>query len=134
MATPFREHELNLIRNLIPAHFYAQVVSLNKLPAEIELLKKQLQELENPDVFRFREHRGSLDESIATEKVLTTNNMDELVASIKEILKTYPIEVDRSKVTVEHYCKEERLRGWPKTYIVSVRFYGVIGFTNYMPV
>lgn len=134
MATPFRDHELNLIRNLIPAHFYFQVVQLNALPAEVERLNKRIQELENPVDFRFREHRGSLDDSMSTEKVLTSNSMDALVSYVKDILKTYPLDVDRSKVLVESYSKDERNKGWSNTYIVSVKYYGVVGFTNYMPV
>jgi len=134
MDRPFREHELNLIKGLLPAHFYHSIVRMNKHPEEIAQLKKRIEELENPVVFRFREHRGSLEDSLATEKVLTSNSKDVLIDCIKEILNTYPIDVDEAKVTIEPYTKGGRTFGWKDTYIVSLRFYGVIGFTNYMPV
>ena len=134
MVTPLREHQLGLIKNHIPAHFYHTIVDLNKLPEEVERLKKRIQELENPFAFKFREHRGSLEDSLATERSVKNNSLEELIACVKASLSTYPVDVNADTLSVEHYCKDNRQVGYPETYIVSIKRYGVVGFTNYLPV
>jgi len=133
MVTPLREHQLGLIKGHIPAHFYQTIVELNKLPEEIARLNKRIEELENPLILRFREHRGSLAESLATERTVKDNTLGELIACVKASLSTYPVDVNADTLSVEHYCKDNRQVGYPETYIVSIKRYGVVGFTNYLP-
>jgi hypothetical protein len=74
----------------------------------------------------FREHRGTLEDSMAT--VVTINNRDELVSHIADKLTPFGIDVKPEDVQVSPYAKDERI-DWD-TYIVTLQGYGVVGFTN----
>jgi hypothetical protein len=72
---------------------------------------------------RFREHRGSLEESMDTLVVLRDRR--DLIAHLRYILD--PLPVSDKKVTVRYYCFDEQT-GW-NTYIVTVGGRPV-GFTD----
>jgi hypothetical protein len=75
---------------------------------------------------RAREHRGVLAESLAT--VFNVNTTDELVDEINERMGTHFTPQD---VMLVHQGMDERI-GWD-TYLVSVRGYGVFGYTDGQP-
>lgn len=74
----------------------------------------------------FREHRGSLDESMET--CIIINSFDQLYKIIRDELSPY-IKVNKRDVTVEYYCNDTRIN-WPNTHIVTVQNFGVIGYTS----
>lgn len=77
---------------------------------------------------KFREHRGSLYDSMAT--LVVVDGKKGLVAHIKKLLKSY-IDVSSSDVLVSLYGSSGDARiGWEKVYIVTVKGYGVIGFSD----
>lgn len=75
---------------------------------------------------RFREHRGGLAESMATEVELA--GRDALVVHVRALLELWGICVRDCAVHVEPYAYDERV-GWD-TYIVTLDGYGVVGFTD----
>ena len=74
----------------------------------------------------FREHRGTLEDSMAT--VVTINNREELVRHIADKLTAFGVDVQPENIQVSPYAKDERI-DWD-TYIVVLKGYGVVGFTN----
>jgi hypothetical protein len=75
-------------------------------------------------MLRFREHRAVLADSLATEVEL--GGREELIAYIRRLL---PERVIRDEdVEVKAYAYDPRT-GW-QTYIVTIKDYGVIGFTD----
>lgn len=75
---------------------------------------------------QYREHRGGLDESMATVREVA--DRDALVAHLAEGLAPYGTTVTDDMVAVEPYGFDER-NGW-FTHIVTIAGYGVAGFTN----
>jgi hypothetical protein len=75
-------------------------------------------------MIRFREHRGSLADSLAT--TVTVTSRAELIAHVARLLD--PIPVTSEQLGVAPYCFDARI-GW-ETHIVTLRDYGVVGFTD----
>lgn len=74
---------------------------------------------------KFRFHRGSLQDSLAT--TIEVNSLEELC----EILKSSHSELNPeslAKLVSKHYCFDDRI-GWD-TWIVTIEGYGVLGFAN----
>lgn len=76
---------------------------------------------------KFREHRGQLDEAMGT--VIEVADRPALVAHIRALLEPYGWAVADDDVTVNKYGGFDKRIGWD-TYIVIVRDYGVMGFTD----
>lgn len=82
----------------------------------------------------FREHKGSLDESLKTEIRFYSTSKAMLVEYINGLLAMYGHQEFKAEdVIVEFYCKDDRLPSYKDTYIVRAEGYGVLGFTNAMP-
>jgi hypothetical protein len=78
---------------------------------------------------RFREHRGGLAESMET--MVVVDGKKGLVAHIQKLLKPYSVTVIDSDVAASLYGSSGDARiGWEKVYIVTVKGYGVIGFSD----
>jgi hypothetical protein len=73
---------------------------------------------------KFREHRGTLAESMAT--VVEVVSIDELLAHLGPIVAPVPLTAER--LYIAHYAIDPRI-GWD-TYIVCITGYGVAGFLN----
>ena len=71
----------------------------------------------------FREHKGSLNESMNTVK--TVENLNDVWNIIKENFEPFGI---KKELEISYYCIDNRIN-W-KTYIITMPDYGVIGFTN----
>jgi hypothetical protein len=77
---------------------------------------------------KIREHRGGLDESIATTEVIEPN-INALIAHVKKKL-TMQIEVNKDNLHIKKYGSgiDDRC-GWD-THIVTIDGYGVFGWTD----
>lgn len=75
---------------------------------------------------KFREHKGRLKESLKT--VIDLDSRDELVKHVRELLKEINVEIADADLTVEKYAHDPRTQ-WD-TYIVRLKGYGPIGFTD----
>jgi len=75
-------------------------------------------------VIQFREQRGSLRDSMATRVELAGRK--ELVLHIRKLLSDRMI--DEEEIEIKPYAYDSRT-GW-ETYLVSVRDYGVVGFSD----
>lgn len=71
---------------------------------------------------RFREHRGSLEDSLKTTVELKDGRA--LLEYATGKLGPFP----PKSLRVKHYCFDERV-GWD-THIVMIKGYGVFGFTD----
>ena len=72
----------------------------------------------------FRQHKGSLLESLDTATKVETLNDIENLPSVKQI-EGFGITLNLES---EFYCYDDRIK-W-NTYIITSKSYGVIGFTN----
>lgn len=97
--------------------------ALNRLAAELEELRAPRLPTSKP--IRFREHRGSLEDSMAT--CVDVADMSELHARLFQVLG-----LPKGKVTVTPYARDERI-DWLDTHVVHIEGYGVAGFTSGMP-
>jgi len=77
-------------------------------------------------MFIFREHRGSLAESMATIVKLETKK--ELIDYIRVLLDPFMFDFNDDDLKIERYGFDERI-GWD-TQIVTIEKYGVVGFIN----
>jgi hypothetical protein len=77
---------------------------------------------------RFREHRGSYDESMATQVWLA--NKEELIGYIKAQLGKYGLSFDHKKMSISRYHDGKDPRNDWDTHIVVLANYGVLGFTD----
>jgi hypothetical protein len=77
---------------------------------------------------KFREHRGGLSDSMAT--VIEIENRAGLVAHIAKVLEPFHFDKERvdKGLRVEPYAHDARI-GW-NTHIVTLKGYGVLGFTD----
>lgn len=75
---------------------------------------------------KFREHRGSLAESMAT--MVEMPDRSALVAHIAKQLSGWPVAVNDEAITVESYGHDDRI-GWD-AHIVILKDFGPIGFTD----
>lgn len=79
--------------------------------------------------FRFREHRGGLDESMETQVTLEDGRA--LVIHCQKLLRPYSFEFEPVDLTVRLYSARPDTRiGWNRTYVVHIQRYGVMGFTD----
>ena len=74
-------------------------------------------------MIHFREHRGSLEESLDT--LIRVDTREELIEHIAKILKPYRL-VKAEQVEFKNYGFDPRIE-W-QTLLVSVRDYGPVGF------
>lgn len=77
-------------------------------------------------MFRYRDHRGGLAESMAT--VQEFSNKENLLHYLAISLGDYAKNVDINKTTIAPYRFDERI-GWD-SHIVHLEGYGVFGFTD----
>jgi hypothetical protein len=79
---------------------------------------------------RLREHRGSLDDSMAT-MVTIASTIEALTAQINTVLAPYVFVAQPEQVQVKEFSshRDERI-GWEKTFVVTVDGYGVFGFCD----
>lgn len=75
---------------------------------------------------KFREHRGSLADSMAT--CIELLDKAALVAHCQRLLKPYNKSFEPEQLRVAPYCRDDRT-GWD-THIVTIDGYGVMGFTD----
>lgn len=78
---------------------------------------------------KFRQHRGSLGDSMKTTVEL--KNRDQLIGYIKGILWEWPTAPPVSDTTlhVTYYATDPRIE-WDACWIVTLDGYGVLGFTD----
>lgn len=83
---------------------------------------------------KFREHRGSLDDAMAT-LVEMDPDRESLMAHLSKIYgpKWLALMPDVSLIKVEHYYGPDPRIGWKDTWIVSLPGFGVLGFTDELP-
>jgi hypothetical protein len=78
---------------------------------------------------KFREHKGSLDVSMRT--LIEFDSKRALVTHIQNLLAPYRVTVSPDDIKASLYGSSGDARiGWEKTYIVTVKGYGVIGFSD----
>ncbi|MFZ2509085.1 MAG: hypothetical protein WAW79_11515 [Steroidobacteraceae bacterium] len=77
---------------------------------------------------QFREHRGSLDNSMET--VVELADHAALMDHLRALAKPWPTfpPINEKTVSVVPYCRDERI-GWD-THIVRLVGYGVLGYTD----
>jgi hypothetical protein len=81
---------------------------------------------------KFRQHRGSLDESMGT--LVELADYGALVSHIRGLLRPHGVAVEDNDVRVDLYDNRPDPRiGWERTYVVVVSNYGVIGMTDTNP-
>lgn len=76
---------------------------------------------------KFREHRGGLDESMAT--CIEVADRDALVSHIRRQLSQYHYGFEPYLLKVTPYGSDKRI-GWLDQHIVTIEGYGVVGFTD----
>jgi hypothetical protein len=76
---------------------------------------------------KLREHRGSLEDSMATVVEIPATK-EALVKEIVKKLSKFYVNISEESVTVEPYAFDERI-GWD-SHVVSVKGHGVYGFTD----
>jgi len=77
---------------------------------------------------KLREHRGSLEESLGTSIELP-NTMEALVAALRQSIQAPSLVITKDTVHVQWYAYDHRL-DTPDVWIVSIKGYGVYGFTD----
>lgn len=79
-------------------------------------------------MIKFREHRGSLDDSMET--VIELEGKPELVDIVKNCLNGYghDLLINKETIRIEPYGYDKRIN-WD-TYIITLDGYGVFGFAN----
>ena len=78
----------------------------------------------------FREHRGGLEESMAT--CITLPSRHALLLHLRKLLLPFFVYVTDEKLHIREYNKgrgDARI-GWSELYIVTIDGFGVIGWTN----
>jgi hypothetical protein len=75
---------------------------------------------------KFREHRGSLEDSMKT--VRPCYSFEELYAYCRVLLWPWYIEFTKEQLHIKPYGYDERI-DWD-THIVTLDGYGVVGWTN----
>jgi hypothetical protein len=84
---------------------------------------------------KFREHRGSLEESLAT--LVELPDRQALIEHVTKLHASFVHSFDFSKLVVEPYLMEPDDRpgvAWQRTFIVKLPGLGPIGFTDSMPI
>lgn len=75
---------------------------------------------------KFREHRGGLAESMET--TIELEDRAALIAHCRALLDQWYFSFRDEDLSVEPYGRDERI-GWD-THIVTIKGYGVMGFTD----
>lgn len=75
---------------------------------------------------KVREHRGGLDESMATVREVA--DRADLLEVIRGTLAPFGVDVKAGQLKVEPYCFDRRI-GWD-TYLITVEGYGVWGMAD----
>ena len=83
---------------------------------------------------KFREHRGSLADSMATCIELSDSRMDTLLAHLRKSVEQWPTfpRIDRDTITLYAEGPDNRI-SWPATYVVYLKDYGVMGMIDEAP-
>lgn len=79
---------------------------------------------------KFREHRGALADSMKT--LVELPDRVALVEHCRKLLAPFRFQFDAATLEVQPYGigrGDDRI-GWKKIYIVTIKGYGVIGFTD----
>lgn len=76
-------------------------------------------------MIRYRDHRGGLAESMATERQF--ENGEEVKAHIRREL--YPWEVDTSVIDAAFYAVDKRI-DWKESWIITIPGYGIAGWVD----
>jgi hypothetical protein len=79
---------------------------------------------------KFREHRGGLAESMAT--LVDLPDRAALVEHCRKLLHPFRFQFDAATLEVRPYCigrGDDRI-GWKEVHVVTIKGYGVIGFTD----
>lgn len=78
---------------------------------------------------QFREHRGTIAESIET--IVTLKDRQALVDHCQTLLTPLSFRFEPDALTVTYYSDMPDTRvGWERTYIVIIEGHGVIGFSD----
>ena len=80
---------------------------------------------------KFREHRGSLADAMTT--CVEIPDQAALVEHCRKLLEPWPTAPsvnNRSLIVKPYYNEVDKRIGWPMTYIVWLKEYGVLGFTD----
>lgn len=80
-------------------------------------------------MFKYRDHRGSLAESIET--VQEFNDLQALLDYLRKTFKEFGFEFTDKALKIKPYCYDKRIN-WD-THIVTIDNFGVVGFTNANP-
>ena len=72
---------------------------------------------------KYREHRGSLSESMKTVQEFETKQ--DLINYLKQ---NFSVPFYGYNLRLDHYCMDKRIN-WD-TYIVTIKGFGVVGFTD----
>ena len=78
-------------------------------------------------MIKFREHRGTLDDSMKT--VIELRDRPQLIRHLRNLLPT-SIEVTEATVTIKFYSGFDSRIEWRETYMVQIRNFGVAGFID----
>ena len=78
----------------------------------------------------FREHRGGLEESMATCIILPSRHA--LLLHIRKLLLPFGVYVKDEKLHIREYNggRGDNRIGWRALYVVTLDDYGVVGWTN----
>lgn len=78
---------------------------------------------------KFREHRGSFEDSMQTE--VHIKDREQLLQHLKNLLEPWPTAppVTEDTVRIEPYYGVDPRNGWD-THLVYLKGYGVMGFTD----
>lgn len=76
-------------------------------------------------MFKYRDHRGSLSESMKT--VREFKDKEELLIFLN---KNYNCRVCEQTLDVRFYCHDTRADGWKDTYAVTIPYGVIFGFTD----
>jgi len=77
-------------------------------------------------MFKYRDHKGSLTESMGTVQEFDTKN--DLIYYLRGSLKKFGVEFSNESVQIKPYIYDERIN-W-NTHIVIIGGYGITGYTD----
>ena len=78
-------------------------------------------------MFKYRDHRGSLSESMKT--VQEFRDKEGLLLFLKENYNCSVV-LSMETLNISFYCRDTRMDGWKNTHAVSITGFGVVGFTD----
>lgn len=77
---------------------------------------------------RYRDHRGSLDESLKTTREFTHKR--ELIEYLQNDLKRYAYFPKEEEFRIEPYSGDDDRIGWKDVHIVRINGFGVLGMVE----